>query len=56
MYCTNSLLKSESGISTYQVIERVHINGSYIKKLCFTVYYNEPSCELNCNCCWFESI
>jgi hypothetical protein len=39
MYCTNSLLKSEGGISTYQVIERVHINGAYIKKydLLFTL-------------------
>jgi hypothetical protein len=56
LYCSNSFLKSEGGISTYQVIERVRINGAYTKKLCFTVYYNEPSCELNCSCCWFESI
>jgi hypothetical protein len=37
------------------VIERVQINSSYMKKVCFTIYYSEPSCEVNCSCCWFES-
>jgi len=37
------------------VIERVEINDSYIKKVCFTVYYNDPSCEGNCSCYLFES-
>jgi hypothetical protein len=55
MYCGCTLLKSEGGISTYQVIERVKINDSYIKKVRFTVYYNDPSCEVNCSCCLFES-
>jgi hypothetical protein len=55
MYCGCSRLESEGGISTYQVIERVEINDSYMKKVCFTVYYNDPSCEVNCNCYLFES-
>jgi hypothetical protein len=55
MYCSCSLLKSEGGISTYQVMERVETNDAYMKKVRFTVYYNEPSCEVNCSCCWFES-
>jgi len=38
------------------VIEPILINGAYMKKICFTVYYNEPSYELNNSCCWFESI
>jgi hypothetical protein len=55
MYCDCSLIKSECGICAYQVTERVQINSSYMKKLCFTVYYSEPSCEVNCSCCLFES-
>jgi len=55
LYCSRSLLKSEGGISTYQVTERVEMNGAYMKKVCFTVYCNEPSCEVNCSCCRFES-
>ncbi|XP_059460602.1 protein FAR1-RELATED SEQUENCE 5-like isoform X2 [Corylus avellana] len=55
LYCSGSLLKSEGGISTYQVTERVEINDAYTKKVCFNVYYNEPSCEVSCSCCWFQS-
>jgi len=53
MYCASSLLKRECGISTYQVIERVEINESYMKKIVFNVCYNGPIC--NCSCCLFES-
>jgi hypothetical protein len=55
MYCDSSLLKSEGGISTYQVIKRVEINESYMKKIFFNVYYNGPACEVNCSYCLFES-
>ncbi|XP_062152243.1 protein FAR-RED IMPAIRED RESPONSE 1-like [Alnus glutinosa] len=53
--CSCSLLKSEGGISTYQVMERVEVSDAYTKKVRFIVYYNDPSCELNCSCCLFES-
>jgi hypothetical protein len=56
MYCGCSRLESEGGINTtYQVIERIEISDSYMKKVCFTVYYNEPSCEVNCSYHLFES-
>jgi zinc finger SWIM domain-containing protein 3 len=55
MYCSSSLLKSECGISTYQVIEQVEINESYRKKIVFNVCYNGHACEVNCSCCLFES-
>jgi len=55
MYCGSSLLKSECGIRTYQVIERVEINESYRKKIVFNVCYNGPVCEVNCSCRLFES-
>jgi len=55
MYCSSSLLKSECGITTYQVIERVEINESYRIKIIFNVCYNGPVCEVNCSCCLFES-
>ncbi|XP_062163714.1 protein FAR-RED IMPAIRED RESPONSE 1-like [Alnus glutinosa] len=55
MYCGSSLLKSECGIRTYQVIERVEINESYRKKIVFNVCYNGPVCEVNCSCHLFES-
>ncbi|XP_059436342.1 protein FAR1-RELATED SEQUENCE 6-like [Corylus avellana] len=54
-YCTSLLLKIEGEISTYQVTERVEMNDAYTKKVCFNVYYNEASCEVNCCCCNFES-
>jgi hypothetical protein len=53
--CSCSLLKSEGGISTYQVMERVEVSDAYTKKVRFIVYYNDPSCEVNCSCCLFES-
>jgi hypothetical protein len=55
MYCGSSLLKSECGIRTYQVIEQVEINESYRKKIVFNVCYNGPVCEVNCSCRLFES-
>jgi hypothetical protein len=55
LYCSYSLLKSVGEISTYQVIERVEINDAYMKKVHFTVYYNELSYEVDCSYCWFES-
>jgi hypothetical protein len=48
-------LKSEGGINTYQVMERVEIDDAYMKKVCFIVHYNDHSCEVNCSCCLFES-
>ena len=54
LYCSGSLLKGEGGISTYQVTEQVEINDAYTKKIYFNVYYNEPSCEVSCSCCWFQ--
>ena len=54
MYCSIFLIKRECAICTYQVIERVEVTNVYIKKVCFTVYYNK-SCEVNCSCCFFES-
>jgi hypothetical protein len=55
MYCGCSCLESEGGINTYQVIEKVEISDSYIKKVCFTVYYNGVSCDVNCSCHLFEA-
>ncbi|XP_062173728.1 protein FAR-RED IMPAIRED RESPONSE 1-like [Alnus glutinosa] len=55
MYCGSSLLKSECGIRTYQVIEQVEINESYRKKIVYNVCYNGPVCEVNCSCRLFES-
>jgi hypothetical protein len=36
------------------VAERVELIGDYVKKVSFTVEYNEP-CEVKCSCCMFES-
>ncbi|XP_062155312.1 protein FAR-RED IMPAIRED RESPONSE 1-like [Alnus glutinosa] len=55
MYCGCSRLESEGGINTYQVIEKVEISDSYIKKVCFTVYYNGLSCDVSCSCHLFEA-
>jgi hypothetical protein len=55
MYCCNPLITREDAMCTYQVTEQVQINDAYTKKGCFIVYYNESSCEVNCNCCLFES-
>jgi hypothetical protein len=55
MYCSSSLIKREGAMCTYQVTEQVQINDAYTKIVCFIVYYNESSCEVNCSCCLFES-
>ena len=54
LYCTIDLIKREGTICTYQVTERVEVISDYMKKVSFTIYYNEP-CEVNCSCCIFES-
>jgi hypothetical protein len=54
MYYSVDLIKREGTICTYQVTEWVEVIDDYMKKISFTVYYNEP-CEVNCSCCMFES-
>jgi hypothetical protein len=53
MYCDYSLLKSEGGMSTYQVFDEVKVDD-YIKELRFCVYFNEDECEVKCTCGFFE--
>jgi hypothetical protein len=55
MYCSNSFITREGTMCTYQVTEHVQINYAYTKNVCFIIYYNESSCEVNCSCCLFES-
>jgi hypothetical protein len=55
MYCSSSLITREGAMCIYQVTEQVQINDAFTKKVCFTVNYNESSCEVNCSCCLFES-
>jgi hypothetical protein len=53
MYYNIYLIKKEGVICTYQVTEWVEVTDTFMKKVNFTVYYNEPY-EVNCNCCLFE--
>jgi hypothetical protein len=53
MSCNNSLLKSESVTSTFEVIEYVAIGNHLIEKT-FLVYFNEDELEVKCTCALFE--
>jgi hypothetical protein len=54
MMCLPSLLKCECAISTYEVIDRVRVNGKFTKEVKYCVYFNDTECEVKCTCRLFE--
>jgi hypothetical protein len=54
MTCNNSHLKSESAISTYEVIDYGVVVGSRMIEKTFLVYLNEDELDVKCTCTLFE--
>jgi hypothetical protein len=54
MMCFTSLLKCEGAISTYEVIDRIRVNGDFTKEVKYCVYFNGNECEVKCTCRLFE--